>query len=127
MKGEVFGAANPTGAKRLIITIQNLFEADRIILQAKAVNPEMTIIVRAHSGAEVDHLKDLGADQVIMGEHDIASGIIERVLHDAPKAALLYGETKQDTSSTIQSGVSKAYKTLASVTPSRQNNTITMM
>ncbi|MCX8571696.1 MULTISPECIES: YbaL family putative K(+) efflux transporter [Hyphomicrobiales] len=80
VKGEVFGAANAAGAKRLILAIPNAFEAGQIILKAKAANPEMKIIARAHSDAEVDHLKNLGADQVIMGEREIARGIVEQVM-----------------------------------------------
>ncbi|ODT06310.1 MAG: sodium:proton antiporter [Mesorhizobium sp. SCN 65-20] len=87
VKGEVFGAANAAGARRLILAIPNAFEAGQVILKAKAANPEMTIIARAHSDAEVDHLKNLGADQVIMGEREIARGMFDQVLQDAPKAA----------------------------------------
>ena len=43
--------------------------------QAEAIK----VIARAHSDAEVDHLKSLGADAVIMGEREIARGIIERI------------------------------------------------
>ncbi len=87
VKGEVFGAANAAGARRLILAIPNAFEAGQVILKAKAANPEMTIIARAHSDAEVDHLKNLGADQVIMGEREIARGMFDQVVQDAPKAA----------------------------------------
>ena len=99
VKGEVFGAANAAGAKRLILAIPNAFEAGQIILKAKAANPEMKIIARAHSDAEVDHLKHLGADQVIMGEREIARGIVEQVLEDAPKMVASYEDPKPDTPS----------------------------
>ncbi len=87
---EVFAAANPEGAKRLILAIPNAFEAGQIVLRARAVNPEINVIARAHSDDEVEHLKGLGADTVIMGEREIARGIVEQVLgHPAavpPKA-----------------------------------------
>lgn len=85
VKGEVFGAANAAGAKRLILAIPNAFEAGQIVLKAKAANPGMLIIARAHSDAEVEHLTGLGADKVIMGEREIARGIVEQVLEGSGK------------------------------------------
>ncbi|GAA2882340.1 CPA2 family monovalent cation:H+ antiporter-2 [Aminobacter niigataensis] len=83
VKGEVFASANAAGARRLILAIPNAFEAGQIILKAKAANPAMVIIARAHSDAEVDHLTGLGADKVIMGEREIARGIVEQVVASA--------------------------------------------
>ncbi|TIL45552.1 YbaL family putative K(+) efflux transporter [Mesorhizobium sp.] len=82
---EVFAAANPEGASRLILAIPNAFEAGQIVLRARAANPKINVIARAHSDAEVEHLKGLGADTVIMGEREIARGIVEEILA-APKA-----------------------------------------
>jgi len=76
---DVFSAANPEGARRLILAIPNAFEAGQIVLRARAANPAINVIARAHSDAEVDHLKGLGADTVIMGEREIARGIVEVV------------------------------------------------
>ena len=76
---EVFSAANPEGAKRLILAIPNAFESGQIVLRARTANPAINIIARAHSDAEVEHLKGLGADTVIMGEREIARGIVEVV------------------------------------------------
>ncbi|ESY21597.1 MULTISPECIES: YbaL family putative K(+) efflux transporter [unclassified Mesorhizobium] len=76
----VFAAANPQGAKRLILAIPNAFEAGQIVLRARAANPGINVIARAHSDAEVEHLKGLGADTVIMGEREIARGIVQEVL-----------------------------------------------
>lgn len=84
---EVFAAANPEGAVRLILAIPNAFEAGQIVLRARAANPGINVIARAHSDAEVDHLKGLGADTVIMGEREIARGIVEEVLGHKPQAA----------------------------------------
>ncbi|MDW6025734.1 YbaL family putative K(+) efflux transporter [Mesorhizobium sp. BAC0120] len=78
-RAEVFAAANPEGAKRLILAIPNAFEAGQIILRAKSANPEIMVIARAHSDAEVEHLDGLGADSVIMGEREIALAIVSNV------------------------------------------------
>ncbi|TPN55157.1 MULTISPECIES: cation:proton antiporter [unclassified Mesorhizobium] len=84
---EVFAAANPEGARRLILAIPNAFEAGQVVLRARAANPGINVIARAHSDAEVEHLKGLGADTVIMGEREIARGIVEEVLGHKPEAA----------------------------------------
>ncbi|MEI9431076.1 cation:proton antiporter domain-containing protein [Mesorhizobium sp. Cs1299R1N3] len=84
---EVFAAANPKGAKRLILAIPNAFEAGQIVLRARAANPNINVIARAHSDAEVEHLKGLGADTVIMGEREIARGIVEEVLGQEPRVS----------------------------------------
>ncbi|RVD54410.1 YbaL family putative K(+) efflux transporter, partial [Mesorhizobium sp. M7A.F.Ca.ET.027.03.2.1] len=46
---EVFAAANPEGASRLILAIPNAFEAGQIVLRARAANPGINVIARAHS------------------------------------------------------------------------------
>ena len=74
---DVLKAANIKGAKRLFIAIPNGFEAGQIIDQSRALNPDLQIVARAHSNDEVDYLRGLGADTVIMGEREIARGMIE--------------------------------------------------
>ena len=85
---EVFAAANAAGARRLILAIPNAFEAGQIVLRARAANPGIDIIARAHSDAEVEHLTGLGANTVIMGEREIARGIVEEVLGGKPQPPL---------------------------------------
>jgi len=74
---DVLKAANLAGAKFVIIAIPEAFEAGQVVQQARAANPNSQIIARAHSDAEVEHLNSLGADTVIMGEREIAHGMIE--------------------------------------------------
>jgi CPA2 family monovalent cation:H+ antiporter-2 len=76
---KTFALANAAGARELILAIPNAFEAGQVILRARAANPSIHIIARAHSDAEVDHLTGLGANTVIMGEREIARGIIEQI------------------------------------------------
>ena len=52
-------------------------------MRARAANPASSIIARAHSDAEVEHLSGLGADIVIMGEREIARGIVEEVMKES--------------------------------------------
>ncbi|OWO93778.1 Kef family K(+) transporter [Rhizobium esperanzae] len=76
---ETLDLANLSAARSLAIAIPNAFEACRIAEQARSVNPSILIVARAHSDAEVDELKQYGADTVIMGEREIALGMVDRL------------------------------------------------
>jgi CPA2 family monovalent cation:H+ antiporter-2 len=78
-RSDVLKSANLGGARYLLIAIPEAFEAGQIVQQARAANPGIQIIARAHSDAEVEHLRTLGADIVIMGEREIALGIIHNL------------------------------------------------
>ncbi|RVO60386.1 YbaL family putative K(+) efflux transporter [Sinorhizobium meliloti] len=73
-------AANVNSAKWLISAIPNPFESGNFIEHARATNPKLEIIARAHSDAEVEYLKRLGANLIIMGEKEIARSISEHNL-----------------------------------------------
>ncbi len=76
VRRSVLTTANLTEAKWLLIAIPNAFEAGRVVQQARTINPFLAIVARAHSDAEVAHLKSLGASHVIMGEREIALGMV---------------------------------------------------
>jgi CPA2 family monovalent cation:H+ antiporter-2 len=63
-------------AATFVIAIPNAFEAGQAVEQARARNPSLHIVGRAHSDAEVEHLRGLGADVVIMGEREIARAML---------------------------------------------------
>ncbi|MFG1479214.1 cation:proton antiporter [Xanthobacter sp. V4C-4] len=73
-------AANVAGAKRLILAIPNGFEASRVLRKARAINPGIDIMARAHSDEEVDRLRLSGANYIIMGEREVARGLLGHVL-----------------------------------------------
>jgi monovalent cation:H+ antiporter-2, CPA2 family len=77
---DVLERANLARAKYIIVAILEAFEAGQVVQQARATNPMSQIIARAHSDAEVEYLQSLGADTVIMGEREIARGMIEDFL-----------------------------------------------
>jgi len=77
---DVLKAANIANAASLVVAIPNGFEAGQIAEQARAANPTIEIIARAHSDAEVEHLHHYGVDLAIMGEREIARGMIGRLL-----------------------------------------------
>ncbi len=73
----VLMAANLKDAKLLLVAIPNGFEAGQIVEQARAANPNIDIVARAHFDAEVDYLSKLGANVVIMGEREIARSMAD--------------------------------------------------
>ncbi len=80
----LLGAAGIAAAKRLFVAIPNAFEAGQIVEQARAANSSLAIVARAHSDEEVEHLRARGADAIVMGEREIARGMLEFAL--APPA-----------------------------------------
>jgi CPA2 family monovalent cation:H+ antiporter-2 len=55
--------------------------------QARAGNPELPILARAHSQEAVAHLEKHGASSVIVGEHEIAKAML---------AAAVPGQARSD-------------------------------
>ena len=78
-QGEVLQAANPLGARCLVVAIPEAFEAGQVVQQARIANRTVQIIARAHSDAEVEYLAGLGADSVVMEEREIARAMIEEL------------------------------------------------
>lgn len=73
----ILESANAADARLLINAIPNVFESGQIVERARALNSSIEVIVRAHSDAEVEHLKHHGAEVVIMGEREIARRMID--------------------------------------------------
>jgi CPA2 family monovalent cation:H+ antiporter-2 len=84
---EILRAAALPKSRNVVVAIPEAFEAGQIVQQARAANASIRIIARAHSDAEVEHLQGLGADMVIMGEREIARGMIEELERRFPDAA----------------------------------------
>ena len=88
---EVIGAANIGNARCLLVAIPDAFEAGQVVEQARALNPKLSIIARAHSEAELLHLKKHGASIVIVGEHEIGRAMVQLVVpgreHELPPGA----------------------------------------
>ena len=76
---EVIAAANLAAANCLLVAIPDAFEGGQVVEQARALNPKLRIIARAHSEAEVLHLRKRGANIAILCEHEIARAMVELV------------------------------------------------
>ena len=81
---EILALTNLAGATTIVVAIPDAFEAGQVTEQARTANPSICIIARAHSDDEIDHLKKFGADVVIMGEREIARGMVDYIKAHAP-------------------------------------------
>ena len=75
---EVLAAANPAAARCIFVAVPDAFEAGTIVEQARAANPTVPIIARAHSDAEDEHLVRLGATHTVMGERELALEMLRK-------------------------------------------------
>jgi CPA2 family monovalent cation:H+ antiporter-2 len=76
---EVLAATNLPRARCLLVAIPDAFEGGQVVAQARALNPHLNIVARAHSEAEYLHLKKHGASFVILGEEEIAHAMVEHI------------------------------------------------
>jgi len=73
---EVIAACNLAAARCLLVAVPNAFEGSQAVAQARAINPGLPIVARAHSEEEVQYLLKHGATSVVMGEHEIARAML---------------------------------------------------
>ncbi|CAM8671468.1 MULTISPECIES: YbaL family putative K(+) efflux transporter [Sphingobium] len=69
-------AAGVTKARRLLIAVPEGFEGGAIHEHARHLNPDLDVVARAHSDAEVDYLQGLGVPHVVMGERELANRML---------------------------------------------------
>jgi CPA2 family monovalent cation:H+ antiporter-2 len=63
----------------ILIAIPDPFEAGSMVETARRLAPKSRIIARAHTEEAVAHLRGLGADEVLMAEHEVALAMIRVV------------------------------------------------
>jgi monovalent cation:H+ antiporter-2, CPA2 family len=73
---DVIRAANLPAARCLLVAIPDAFEGGQVVAQARERNAALPIIARAHSEAEIEHLKKHGATVVVMAEHEAAKAMV---------------------------------------------------
>jgi CPA2 family monovalent cation:H+ antiporter-2 len=83
---EILALTNLPAATTIVVAIPDAFEAGQVTEQARAANPSICIVARAHSDEEIEHLMKFGADVVIMGEREIARGMVDYIRSRAPAA-----------------------------------------
>ncbi|CNH17021.1 YbaL family putative K(+) efflux transporter [Yersinia pekkanenii] len=73
---DIMSLARLDCARWLLLTIPNGYEAGEIVASARIKRPDIEIIARAHYDDEVVYISDRGANQVVMGEREIANSML---------------------------------------------------
>ena len=73
----VLEAAGISSARLIVVATPDSFQARRIVELARRHNPRIDVVVRTHSNGEVHVLEKLGANRVVMGERELARGMLE--------------------------------------------------
>ncbi|MDI4516588.1 cation:proton antiport protein, partial [Escherichia coli] len=87
---EIMNLAHLDCARWLLLTIHNGYEAGQIVATARGKCPNIEIIARAHYDDEVDYITERGANQVVMGEREIARAML-RLLETPPAGEIVTG------------------------------------
>ena len=88
---EVIADANIATARGLVVAVSQTMEAGNIIRAARETNPDLAILARGHSDADIAYLLKSGADATVMGESEIARSIsdsVESLMKLAPRLEL---------------------------------------
>ena len=80
MRVEILRGAGIDRARALVVAISDANATARVVGQARRLRPDLYIIVRTRYVAEIDHLYQLGADDVIPEEFETSIEIFARVL-----------------------------------------------
>lgn len=79
---EVMDLARLDCARWLLVTIPNGYEAGEIVASARTKRPNIEIIARAHYDDEVNYIMERGANEVVMGEREIANSMLNMLRVD---------------------------------------------
>ncbi|HAL21955.1 MAG TPA: cation:proton antiport protein, partial [Stenotrophomonas sp.] len=80
----VLAEAHPERAKIAVLAIPQPLEAGEALAKLRAINPDLTLVARAHSDAEVKHLLEHGADGTVMAERELAYSLAEMIMSTPP-------------------------------------------
>ncbi|MFZ5607768.1 MAG: YbaL family putative K(+) efflux transporter [Pseudomonadota bacterium] len=80
----VLQEAHPERAQLGILAVPNALEAGEVVARMKATNPMISVLARAHSDTEVQHLLAHGADAAVLAERELAYSLVDMVMSAPP-------------------------------------------
>ena len=78
--------AHVAHASMLVVATPDTFNVRQMIKIARALNPAIETVVRTHNEEEAALLEREQAGKVLLGEHELAKGMIRHVLERFGKA-----------------------------------------
>ncbi|PPI87689.1 Kef family K(+) transporter [Candidatus Pantoea edessiphila] len=81
-RGDIISLTNLDCARWLLLTIPNGYEAGEVVTIVREKYQNIEIIARAHYDDEVNYIMDRGANQVVMGEREIANSMLQKLKDD---------------------------------------------
>jgi CPA2 family monovalent cation:H+ antiporter-2 len=77
---EVLQEAQIVAARYLAVSIPNAFEAAQVIARARELSPNVHVLARAHSSAEIAHLEAHGAHRIVWSQREIARSMTDYIV-----------------------------------------------
>ena len=68
-------------ASMLVIATPDTFGVRKMVETARMLRPHIDVVVRTHSDEEAELLRAENIGRIFMGEHELALGMTEHVLH----------------------------------------------
>ena len=68
-------------ASMLVIATPDTFGVRKMVETARMLRPQIEVVVRTHSDEEAELLRNENIGRIFMGEHELALGMTEHVLH----------------------------------------------
>jgi CPA2 family monovalent cation:H+ antiporter-2 len=78
-RDDVLEAANLARASALVVTVPDAFESAEVVRVARRANAQLRIIAMADSDEAATHLKEQGADVVVLAAPELARGMLEQL------------------------------------------------
>ncbi|MCZ8253293.1 MAG: YbaL family putative K(+) efflux transporter [Hylemonella sp.] len=79
---EVLIQAHIARAAVLVVAISHTLDVRRMVEIGRTLNPELKVVVRSHSEEEAALLQSDSGCAVVLGEHELARGMVRHVLQD---------------------------------------------
>ncbi|WP_062460965.1 YbaL family putative K(+) efflux transporter [Demequina soli] len=78
-RAKVLGAAGIGSARAVLVGVPDPLNAGAVVAKARELAPDADIVARGHGSRDVAYLQEQGASRVLVGVHEVADLMVERV------------------------------------------------